>query len=193
MYTCAHRARFPSQSPQCGKPVLLPGLSDPKDLYSSAALLLTLTVPCFSFFDSSVFLSHLSTSSGSLNLEQQLPGLAFFPPKLHLLWLVGSLVGFQLTLFSCCPHSAVAQFWVRPGISRSQCYQNWWYLLPLLSWAPVLLDSLSFVLGFSFILHNGSQSLSSQYLHCSVITQGYLDSQVPQSCSPLYYQYCLLR
>lgn len=52
-YTCAHRHGFLISLSSVGDELTLPGLSvlDPKDLHSSAALLLTLAVPCFSFSD----------------------------------------------------------------------------------------------------------------------------------------------
>lgn len=52
-YTCAYRHGFLMSLSSVGDELMLPGLSvlDPKDLHSNAALLLTLTVRCFSFFD----------------------------------------------------------------------------------------------------------------------------------------------
>lgn len=132
----AHRAHSFLISLNCvgDEPILLPDLSD---LYSNAALLLTLAVCTLLLF---FWLQCLPVSleSSSLNLASWLCFLSSqAAPSMAL---PDSLVGFQLTLFSCCPHSAIAQFWIRPVISRSQCHQNWWHLMPLLSWAPVLLD-----------------------------------------------------
>lgn len=75
--------------------LLLPSfwVLESKDLCFSAAPLVTLAVLCFSFFDSSLFLFYLSASSSSLNLKQQLPVSALFPPNCTIYSLQGSLVG----------------------------------------------------------------------------------------------------